>query len=525
MGIKHLLLIISVLICLKIAASPPDSLIRIGDLSFKSEIEKLAFTKFSLAKDSADPINLLLTPYDKENALSTVIIHQRVNDCLTYLQKEVNNKPEVKKVKFIYDYVHKTFFKVYKLKNSFSDIFEKGEYNCVSATALYAIIFSKLEIPYQIKELPEHVYLIAYPYSTKILIETTTPEKGYYRVNDDFQKKFVKHLFDSKTISKQEYDTSEINVLFNKYYFSSENISLIQLIGLQYSNYGLYDFEDKNYEIAISELKKANFLYPSERNKYTLKLFLSFQVANNSYNDQKQIDNLAILCRYNNLKDSEISNENIKGEFSRIIQTQLIDNSDFQKFEKSHSIISGALTDSSLINDIDFSYHMELARLGYVNSKDSEFETNHLQAAFRINPHNANLQAIILGYFERMVQKNSEVKSILSLTDEYSAKFDFLNNNNEFNGIKANCFLELSYQNFSLNDISKGEKILKDFEKFCTLKKEVKPNSAFVERAYSVAASAYYKKGNYSKSKQFLKTGLLYAPDSFGLKQRLNQFN
>ncbi|MES2286183.1 MAG: hypothetical protein V4547_10880 [Bacteroidota bacterium] len=508
----------------KLVASPPDSLIRIADLSFKSEVQKLAFTKFALGKDSADPINLLLTPYDKESELSSAIVHQRVNDCLNYLQKEVENKPEVKKVKFIYDYVHKTFFKVYKLKNSFSDIFEKGEYNCVSATALYAIIFSKLGIPYQIKELPEHVYLIAYPYSTKILIETTNPEKGYYRVNDDIQKKYVKHLFDSKTISKQEYESSDINTLFNKYYFSSENISLIQLIGLQYSNYGLYDFEDKNYEVAISELKKAYFLYPSEGNKYTLKLFLSYQIANNSYNDQKQIDNLAILCRYNNLKDSEISNESIKGEFSRIIQTQLIDNSDFQKFEKSHATISGALTDSALVNDIDFSYHLELARLGYVNSKDSEFETNHLQAAFLINPHNANLQAIILGYFERRVQKHSEVKSILSLTEEYSRKFDFLNDNDEFNSIKANCLLELSYQSFSLNDITKGEAFLKDFENFCELKKELKPNPAFVERAFSVAASAYYKKGNYSKSKQFLKTGLKYAPDSFGLKQRLSQF-
>lgn len=524
MRIKHLLLIIIVLIFQELLASPPDSLITITDLSFKSEAEKLAFTNLALEIGTADPINLLLTPFDKESGPSSKLIHEKVNDCLSYLQKEVSNKPEVKKVKFIYDYVHKTFFKVYKLKNSFSDIFEKGEYNCVSATALYAIIFSRLEIPYQIKELPEHVYLIAYPNSTKILIETTTPEKGYYRVNDDLQKKYVKHLYDSKTISKQEYESTEINVLFNKYYFSSENISLIQLIGLQYSNYGLYDFEDKNYDIAISELKKAYFLYPSERNKYTLKLFLSYQIANNSYNDQKQVDNLAILCRYNSLKDADISNENIKGEFLRIIQSQLIDNSDFLKFEKSHSIISKALTDSGLINDIDFSYHLELARLGYVNSKDPEFEMKHLQEAFKINPNNANLRSIILGYFERMVHKCSEVKSILYLTDEYSRKFDFLNDNNEFNSIKANCLLELSYQRFSLNDISKGESFLKDFEDFCELKKELKPNPAFVERAFSVAASAYYKKGNYSKSKQFLKTGLKYAPDNFGLKQRLSQF-
>lgn len=44
-----------------------------------------------------------------------------------------------------------------------------------------------------------------------------------------------------------------------------------------------------------------------------------------------------------------------------------------------------------------------------------------------------------------------------------------------------------------------------------------------VERAYGQAAGVYYKKDNYAKAKQLVKAGLIYAPSSFGLQQRLNQ--
>jgi len=58
--------------------------------------------------------------------------------------------------------------------------------------------------------------------------------------------------------------------------------------------------------------------------------------------------------------------------------------------------------------------------------------------------------------------------------DLYSKCFDFTNENTGFNGVKANCILELSYQSFAVNDISKGENYIKEFEKLMTTKSETK---------------------------------------------------
>lgn len=521
---KKLLIWIALLPFFQVFANSSDSLIRFEDLVFKSDPERAAFRKYAAGKDSVDLVDLLLSPYEMKREVNAAQAHKMIDQCIAGLQNEISSKPESKRTKVIYDYVHKKFLKVYKLINSFPDIFEKGEYNCVSASALYAIVFSRLNIPYQIKESPQHVYLIAYPETHKFMIETTRPDNGYYRFNDDFIRRYVNSLVAAKIISKEESETVSVNTLFDKHYFASESITLLQLAGLQYSNYAVYNMEEKKYENAINEIKKSNYLYSCERNKYLLKSTLLYQIGNNNYSDTNQVNNLAMICRYHEAGDQEVSSENIKGEFSRLMETQLINNSAYEQFDASYEKIAVSLKDSVLRNDISFLYHSELARLGYVNMKDDEYQIKHLKGAYRINPRNANLQSLILAHFGTRVLKGADAGSALKQMDEFSESFDFLKTNVPFNKIKINCLLELSYQSFAMNEITKGENYLKQFEKICNDEKSLEPSAEFVERAYSSACGVYYKKGNYPKAKQFVKTGLIYAPQSFGLKQRLSQF-
>lgn len=522
MALKLFSFIFLILVYKPIFSQSNDSLVKKHDLNYKNTEEKLAFSKSDLT-NSDNIISLLLSSYEKDNIYSDIKAQQQINDCVTNLKKEISSKTEVKKVKYIYDYVHKQFLKVYKLKNSFADIFSKGEYNCVSASALYAIIFTKLDIPFNVIEAPQHVYLVTYPQSFKILIETTSPEKGYYQFNDNFINQYVKTLYNSKLISKAEYESSTANQLFDKYYFSSKGLSLPEVVSLQYSNYAIYNLEEKKYSEAISEIKKAYYLNQYERNKYILKSCLIYHIENNKYEKKEQVEELALLCRFNNEKDKEVSNENLKNEFLRLTEGQLINNSDYELYDESYKTIIKEIKDTTLNKEISYSYHYELARLGYLNNKDSLYELAHLRAAYKINPKNANLQSIILSYVERIIKLKNDPNDIIKLINLTSKNFDFMNDNNGFNGVKANCILELSYQNFAINDVSKGESYLKQFESLMNEKKDTQAYENYIEKAYSFAAGIYYKKGNVSKAKQTLKTGLIYAPDSFGLKLRLGQ--
>jgi hypothetical protein len=519
---KQFILFLVLLNCQILFSQTKDSLVKKSALKYKNNEEKLAFSKYNLS-NSNDIVSLLLSSYEKENIYSDTKAIQQIDECVNKLKQDINGKSEVKKVKYVYDYVHKQFLKVYKLQNSFADIFTKGEYNCVSASALYAIIFSKLDIPYNVIESPQHVYLVTYPQSFKILIETTSPEKGYYQFNDNFINQYVKSLYNSKLISKSEYESNTANQLFDKYYFSSKGLTLPEVVSLQYSNYSIYHLEEKKYTEAIDEIKKAYYFNSYDRNKYILKSTLIFNVQNNKYEKKEQVENLALLCRFRIQNDDELSNEFIKNEFLRLTESQLINNSNYSLYDESYKTIIQEVSDTVLNNEISYSYHHELARLGYLNNKDSAYELPHLRGAYKINPKNANLQGIILSYLEREVKGKNDPKDIIKLMDIYSKYFDFTNDNNGFNGVKANCILELSYQSFAVNDIIKGENYLKEFESLMNTKKETQPNDNYVEKTYSFAAGIYYKKGNVAKARQTLKSGLIYSPDNFGLKLRLNQ--
>lgn len=506
-------------------AQSGDSLVKFSDLTFKSNFEKAVFKNFQSSGSKTDVIDLFLTPFSKAEGVTSKSVHDQINECVEYLKKETEKQSDEKKVKTIYKYVHKRFFKVYKLKNSFSDIFEKGEYNCVSGSAMYGIVFTLMNIPFQVIEAPQHVFLVAYPDSYKILIETTSPQDGYFVFSNAYIERYIKYLNEAKLISDEEYKNTNANDLFKKYYFVKKGLNLIELAGAQYCNYAVYNTDDNNNDKALDEIKKAYYLWTGERHKYLLEWLLSNTVANNDYKKQEDVTRLSILCRFNSLDKKEVSDEKIKYEFRRIMQTQLIDNSDYLMVEKSFNLIYANLKDSAIKNEISFDYHYEMARIGYNTFKDKTYEFPHLKEAYKIKPKHADLQSIIKSYFGKIVEKTEEPATILKQIKEFSDEFDFINKSPEFNSTRANCFLELAYQSFILNDPKKGDAYLSDFETLHGSNESVKPSERFIEKAYSTAAGYYYKKGNVSKTKQVLKTGIQYAPKNFGLKVRLDQLH
>jgi hypothetical protein len=246
-------------------------------------------------------------------------------------------------------------------------------------------------------------------------------------------------------------------------------------------------------------------------------------ISNSEYKTEKDVQRLKLLCRFNNANDNEVSDERIRYEFGRLMRAQLTTSSDYEMIDRSFKEIYPAIKDTTLQNDIAFGYHYELSRLGYLNFKNKEYVMLHLKEAYDINPMHADLRTIIKSYFVRLAEKNNDPRSITQNLEEFTARFDFLAADADFNSTKANCILELAYQSFSLNEISKGEKYIRDFELLCKPGSDIKPSERYVEMAYASVASYYYKKGNSLKTRELLKRGISYAPENFGLHMRLNQ--
>lgn len=96
-----------------------------------------------------------------------------------------------RKIKIIYKKAHLKFLKKYDKKANFNKVFENGSYNCVSASALYALLFDEFGINYSIKEKPTHVYIIADTLGLQTTIETTLPTSGVFSYNQNFKNNYI----------------------------------------------------------------------------------------------------------------------------------------------------------------------------------------------------------------------------------------------------------------------------------------------------------------------------------------------
>jgi hypothetical protein len=228
-----------------------NSIIALEDIEFKTDTEKGTFASALKGKTTVSVLPLLMDSYEP----SSVTVNEangRIDHAVKYIGEHfMKNKTDARRIKNIYDYVHDEFMISYKTENSFFEIFKEGSFNSLSASALFAVIFSRLGIPYVVKEMPTHVYLIAYPSTSAILIESTSSNDAYYHFTNRFMQKYVEELLAGNQISQKEIDSSSVETIFNQYFYEKREIDLLNLSALQFYNYGLYLSDKKKYTQSI----------------------------------------------------------------------------------------------------------------------------------------------------------------------------------------------------------------------------------------------------------------------------------
>jgi hypothetical protein len=148
-------------------------------------------------------------------------------------------------IEHVFYRAHRKILKKYTLFSSFNDLVEKGEYDCVSGTILYSLIFTELGLQHQIIEFPTHTFIF-FP-DRNILIESTNELHGFIN-----RKKALKDYF-------KYFDILEID---NDYTFLEPvEIKFDELKGLQYVNAAVRSRSSGNPEIAFKYLELADKYY------------------------------------------------------------------------------------------------------------------------------------------------------------------------------------------------------------------------------------------------------------------------
>lgn len=192
-----------------------------------------------------------------------------LDELAIHLERKRYRYSEVNYLRWVYYKIHRKYLKKYQTPSTLADLHEKRTYDCLTGTALYAMVFQRLGIPVEIVETTHHVYLTVQAGDQKVVIESTSPLDGF--------------IADPELVEKaiQVYQRGESDESWGgpDYYKPSNAvnniISLTELAGLQYYNQAVIAYNQRDLKTAYDKISEAFFLYPSERLKEMMVIMLN----------------------------------------------------------------------------------------------------------------------------------------------------------------------------------------------------------------------------------------------------------
>ena len=138
-----------------------------------------------------------------------------------------------------------------------------GTYDCISGTALYALVLEGLNIPYKIWEMDYHAYLTVEVDGATIVFEATDPVHGFITQPKQVEAHLNLYKFAAQTFKQANHQPETL---------IHRPVTLKQLVGLQLYNRAIKALLDQRAEEAQCYAQQALAYYPAPRIKLLLTL-------------------------------------------------------------------------------------------------------------------------------------------------------------------------------------------------------------------------------------------------------------
>ena len=484
--------------------------------NFISDIEKdaiHAFEKDSLNYDFLKNICVIDSTLTIERLES---YKEQLNRVIKSLPpKEAKVSREKKRVRKIYNIIHNRFFQKYDLKADFTNIFKNGSYNCVSATALYVYVFDQLDIPYYIKELPSHVFLIAYPKSLKIHLETTVPGAyGFYSPNDSEIRKIVDELVEIKLISKLELQEKGYSKTYQNYFYGKEFVDKKSLIGMQYFNKSITFLDDKDYKRAYAYISKSLKYYKSPMSK---RLSVQLILMNLSELEIENEEELELV--YNNLSLLKYKKDiGIYGVKELIYKIYANNNNDF--IQKAVLKLSN-LKDQELKNFIQTELYDYLSR-SEADKRNFDKAIKYSDILLSLNPENKRAKEVLLHCIPSKINLMPINEKSVQELESYVLKYNFLIGDKRIDTMRAILFGQIAQANFFDRKPKEGLVYLSLFENIMDNQREnVQIPPLAISQLYLLIGRYYFGKSQFKSAIKYFQKGIDYTPENTDLKKML----
>ena len=226
----------------------------------------------------ADRFQVLLQSAPSERP---ILATSKMNKFLVALKiKRGKLKSDETFLRYAFRESHKTFFHSYKAYSQFPEIFDSGNYDCLSATSFFSVVLDAFGFEYKIIETNYHIFLIVEADQKQILLESTDMNNGFV-ANDRLIKEKIRGYRENKILTSAD-----------KYYYQYEvdlyqQVMPQQLTGLLYFNQAVIAFNNNDLTACALKLKKAIRIYNSPRAKELITILVT-QVAASDLDEEEK---------------------------------------------------------------------------------------------------------------------------------------------------------------------------------------------------------------------------------------------
>lgn len=191
----------------------------------------------------------------------TETARQKIQTHVTELKARLEKADDDREaLRIIFQKTQQRFLKRYQPHTDFAQLFDKGVYDCLTATGLYSLILEELDFRYEIIETNYHIFLMVKTAQGDVLLETTDPYHGFVTKPE--------HIRDRIATYRNANTTPAASQRTVHYRFSFDLYRVVEprnLTGLLWYNQAVVAFNEAQWEASVGRLLQANAVYASLR--------------------------------------------------------------------------------------------------------------------------------------------------------------------------------------------------------------------------------------------------------------------
>jgi len=458
-----------------------------AQIEFNNNFEKAILTH----TDEADEIDFLLAIGDEMDQQNANNLKQSLQSFIDGLDsKKIKSRKREKGIKYVSEKIEDHYLGEFSANADFHELLAKKLFNQVTASAIYALVLSKFEIPYEIKEKENAIYLIAYPSDDRIQLIKSVPGSSQQITDANQKKGEVEILLQLEYISQKDLSNGDFTKAYDNFYYPPKKLTIKELAGIQYFNKALVSSRNSDFHMSLNTIRKCQVLYPHQRNVFVEQLLLTQLLATFNFNSTYS-DYLIQYAKHPNALDAYL-----QSVYQVMLDDKLTKEGDISYIDTVYASLKKHIKDPIILGSINEAHNFAFSSFYHQKSKFKK-SIEYAANAYAYNKNNTTYQALIVEGLIRSFYNNAGTVKKMKEMDSYIDRFPFLIENPIFQQLRFQNYAIIAYSYFTANDEQVGLEYLGYMEAIADQAiedEEININENQFGYIYAEAGALYYRK-------------------------------